>query len=110
MADQKNKFGGVIDLTTDSIKKGSRGATASYEPDLLELLRGITMTSARALTFFVVDRADYPSNDAGEISWKNERQRVGAMIRAHAHEAGIGKCSINWEPTKHFPQVSLKTT
>jgi len=60
------------------------------------------------VTFYVVDRAHYPATDEGETAWKNERQRIGAILRSHAHEAGLGKISINWEPNKHYPQVSLK--
>ena len=103
-----NRFGEILDLTKDSIQKARRGAVASFEPELLDFLRGVTATSARAVTFYVVDRADYPATDEGETSWKNERQRVGAILRSHAAEAGLGKISFNWEPTKHYPQVSLK--
>tara|TARA_B100000586_G_scaffold240563_1_gene193447 strand:+ start:82 stop:411 length:330 start_codon:yes stop_codon:yes gene_type:complete len=103
-----NKFGEILDLTKDSIQKARRGAVATFEHDLLDLLRGITATSARAVTFYVVDRAHYPATDEGETAWKNERQRIGAILRSHAHEAGLGKISINWEPNKHYPQVSLK--
>jgi hypothetical protein len=104
-----NKFGEIIDLSAgETIAKASRGAVKTFEPDLLELLRGITTTSARAVTFYVVDRADYPATDEGETAYKNERQRIGAILRSHAQEAGLGKVSLNWEPNKHFPQVSLK--
>ena len=104
-----NKFGKVIDLSAgETIAKASRGAVKTFIPDLLDFLRGVTATSARAVTFYVVDRADYPATDEGETAWKNERQRVGAILRSHAQEAGLGKISINWEPTKHYPQVSLK--
>ena len=103
-----NRFGEILDLTKDSIQKARRGAVASFEPELLDFLRGGTATSARAVTCYVVDRADYPATDEGETSWKNERQRVGAILRSHAAEAGLGKISITWEPTKHYPQVSLK--
>ena len=104
-----NKFGEIIDLSAgETIAKASRGAVKSFIPDLLDFLSGVTATSARAVTCYVVDRADYPATDEGETAWKNERQRIGAILRSHAQEAGLGKISINWEPHKHYPQVSLK--
>jgi hypothetical protein len=105
-----NKFGTVIDLSTDSIKKGARGAVKTFEPELVELLRGVTSTSARGITFYVVDRANYPANDAGETAFKNERQRVSAILRSHAREAGLGKVGIDWHPEGNYPQVSLKAS
>jgi hypothetical protein len=104
-----NPFGEVIDLTTDSIQKGSRGAVKTYEPDLVALLRGVTSTSARGITFYVVERSAYGSNDAGETAFKNERQRIGAILRSHAAEAGLGKIGIDWHPEGNYPQVHLKT-
>ena len=104
-----NPFGTVIDLSVESIKKGSRGAVKTFEADLVELLRGVTAVSARAVQFYVVDRSTYPSNDAGETSYKNERQRVSAVLRSHAREAGLGKIGIDWHPEGNYPQVSLKT-
>ena len=109
MADKSNPYGEVIDLSTDSIQKGSRGAVKTYEPDLILLLRGVTKILAMAVTFFVVTRTDYPATDAGETAFKNERQRVGAVLRSHAAEAGLGKIGIDWHPVGNYPQVSLKT-
>ena len=108
MADKANKFGGVIDLSTTSIAKAPRGAVKEYEPELLELMRGVTATMAIGVSFFTVARGDYAATDAGETEWKNERQRIGAVLRSHANEAGMGKISINWHPTDNYPQVSLK--
>jgi hypothetical protein len=71
-------------------------------------LQGVTKVLAMAVTFFVVDRATYPSTDAGETAFKNERQRVGAVLRSHAAEAGLGKIGIDWHPVGNYPQVSLK--
>jgi hypothetical protein len=110
MADKGNPYGEVIDLSAGgTIAKGSRGAVKSYEADLLDLLRGVTKVLAMAVTFFVVDRTAYPSTDAGETAFKNERQRVGAVLRSHAAEAGLGKIGIDWHPEGNYPQVHLKT-
>ena len=104
-----NPFGEVIDLSAGgSIAKASRGATKEFDSDLVELMSTITPTMAVAVTFYVVKRGEYPSTDEGETSYKNERQRIGAVLRSHADEAGIGKVSINWHPDGDYPQVSLK--
>jgi hypothetical protein len=103
-----NQFGTVIDLSKETIRRGPRGKQKEYFPDLLKLLGTLTKGTAVAITFYVVDRSTYPSTDAGETSWKNEKQRVGAILRSHAREAGFPKVGIDWEPDKHFPQVSLK--
>jgi hypothetical protein len=110
MADQKNKFGGVIDLTTQKIQKAPRGAVKEFEPELLELMGSLNATTALGLPFYTVKRADYPSTEAGETECKNERQRIGAVLRSHAEEANVGKISINWHPDGEYPQVSLKAT
>ena len=104
-----NPFGGIIDLSAgESIAKAPRGATKEFEPDLVDLMSTMTATHAIAVTGFVVKRSAYPATDAGEIAYKNERQRIGAVLRSHADEAGIGKVSINWHPEGDYPQVSLK--
>ena len=103
-----NKYGEIIDLSVDKIEKAPRGATKDLDPELVECLRGITATKAVALTFFVVKRDDFPANDDGEVAFKNERQRIGAMLRSHAYEAGVGKISLNWHPQGSYPQASLK--
>ena len=108
MADKTNPFGTVIDLSTTPIAKAPRGAVKEFEPELLELMRGVTATMAIGVSFFTVARGDYAATDAGETEWKNERQRIGAVLRSHAAEAGIGKISINWHPQGDYPQVSLK--
>ena len=115
MSEQKNKFGGVIDLTTTAIAKGARGAVKEFEPELLVLMQSLTATIAIGVSYFTVNRDDYAATDAGETAWKNERQRVGAVLRSHASEAGVGKISINWHPgdgttSGNYPQVSLKNT
>ena len=109
MSEQKNKFGGVIDLSTTPIAKGARGAVKEFEPELLGLMTSLAEKTALGLSYFTVSRDDYAANDAGETSFKNERQRVGAVLRSHAQEAGVGKISINWHPEGNYPQVSLKT-
>tara|TARA_B100000586_G_scaffold217596_1_gene164629 strand:- start:1125 stop:1457 length:333 start_codon:yes stop_codon:yes gene_type:complete len=108
MPDKTNKYGGVIDLSTTPIAKAPRGAVKEFEPELLELMRSVTATIAIGVSFFTVARGDYAATDAGETEWKNERQRIGAVLRSHAIEAGIGKISINWHPEGDYPQVSLK--
>ena len=113
-----NPFGGIIDLSDGGvIAKASRGATKEFEPELVELMSTMTATHAIAVTGFVVDRDGlkedgktriYPATDEGETAYKNERQRIGAVLRSHAQEAGIGKISINWHPEGDYPQCSLK--
>ena len=105
-----NKYGDIIDLSDGGvIAKAPRGAVKEFDPELLEFMQGITATQAVALTFFVVNRSDYAATDDGETAFKNERQRIGAVLRSHASEAGIGKISINWHPTGDYPQASLKS-
>ena len=105
----ENKFGGVIDLSTTPIAKAPRGAVKEFEPELLDLMRSLTTTTAIGVSFYTVARGDYAATDAGETEWKNERQRVGAVLRSHASEAGMGKISINRHPQGNYPQVSLKS-
>ncbi len=100
----KNKYGTVIDLSKDEILKAPRGAVKTFDPDLVDCLRQVTATHAVGLTFFVVKRADFATDEAHQ----NEKQRIGAMLRSHAQEAGLGKISINWHPDGEYPQVSLK--
>ena len=109
MADKTNPFGAVIDLSTTPIAKAPRGAVKEFEPELLNLMRSLTALIAIGVSFYTVARDAYPATDAGETEWKNERQRVGAVLRSHASEAGMGKISINWHPVGNYPQVSLKT-
>ena len=101
----ENKFGGVIDLSTTPIAKAPRGAVKEFEPELLDLMRSLTTTTAIGVSFYTVARGDYAATDAGETEWKNERQRVGAVLRSHASEAGMGKISINWHPQGNYPQA-----
>ena len=104
-----NPFGEIIDLSDGgTIAKASRGAVKEFEPELVALLSTVTPTHFARVTGFVVDRSAYPSTADGETAYKNERQRIGAVLRSHAEEAGIGKVSINWHPDEHYPQVSLK--
>ena len=104
-----NPFGGIIDLSAgETIAKAPRGATKDFVQDLLDLMSTMTRTHAIAVTGFVVKRGTYEATDAGETAYKNERQRVGAVLRSHASEAGIGKISINWHPEGDFPQASIK--
>ena len=104
-----NPFGQVIDLSKgETIAKASRGAVKEFEPELLQLMSTVTATMAIAVTGFVVARETYPASTEGETAYRNERQRVGAVLRSHADQAGIGKVSINWHPEGNYPQVSLK--
>ena len=115
---QGNPFGEIIDLSDGGvIAKASRGATKEFEAELVSLLSTMTATHAIAVTGFVVDRDGlkedgktriYPATDEGETAYKNERQRIGAVLRSHAEEAGLGKVSLNWHPVGNYPQVSLK--
>ena len=99
-----NKYGNVIDLSVDKILKAPRGAVKTFDPDLVDFIKTVTATHAVALTFFVVKRSDFATDEAHQ----NEKQRIGAMLRSHAREAGIGNISINWHPEGDYPQVSLK--
>ena len=104
-----NPYGGIIDLSKgETIAKASRGATKEYDPDLVALMSMITVKHAIAVTAFVVARDDYPNTDAGEIAYRNERQRIGAVLRSHAEAAGLPKISVNWHPEGNYPQVSIK--
>ena len=103
-----NKYGKIIDLSVDKIEKAPRGATKDIDPELVEYLQNITKGFGVTLETFVVNRDDYPATEAGQTSFTNERQRIGAMLRSHASVAGIGKISLNWHPDGHFPQASLK--
>ena len=105
---KSNPFGGLIDLSSTPIAKAARGAVRVYEEALVDLLRGCTATHGVAVTFYVVERGTFPNTEAGETSYKNERQRIGAILRSHAREAGIPKIGIDWHPEGCFPQVSLK--
>ena len=107
----KNKFGGIIDLSAgDKIAKASRGATKEFDQDLVDHLSQIDATHAVPVDHpdYIVNRADYPATEEGQTAYSNERQRIGAMLRSHALEAGVGKISINWHPDKHYPQCSKK--
>ena len=104
-----NKYGEIIDLSVDKIAKAPRGATKEYDPDLVEWLRQVTPTTAVTVKTLAVVRSKYGKSEDGEIAFKNERQRIGAMLRSHAQEAGLGKISLNWHPTGNYPQVSLKS-
>lgn len=107
--DKGNPFGGIIDLSDGGvIAKAPRGATKDFEPDLVELMSTMTAAHAIAVTGFVVKRSAFPATDAGETAYKNERQRIGAVLRSHASEAGIGKISIDWHPEGNYPQASIK--
>jgi len=104
-----NPFGGIIDLSAgETIAKASRGATKEYDPDLVALMSMVTVKHAIAVTAFVVDRGDYPNTDEGETAYRNERQRIGAVLRSHAEAAGLPKISVNWHPEGNYPQVSIK--
>jgi|TARA_Y100001949_G_C15908048_1_gene295604 hypothetical protein len=102
------KFGKIIDLSVDKIEKAPRGATKDIDLELVEYLKSITKGFGVTLEPFVVDRANYPATEDGQLAFTNERQRIGAMLRSHAVEAGIGKISLNWHPDGHFPQASLR--
>ena len=104
-----NPFGAIIDLSAgETIAKASRGATKEYEPDLVALLSMVTVKHAIAVKAFVVARGDYPNTDEGETAYRNERQRIGAVLRSHAEAAGLPKISVNWHPLENYPQVSIK--
>ncbi len=104
-----NPFGAIIDLSAgETIAKASRGATKEYDPDLVALMSMVTVKHAIAVTAFVVARGDYPNTDEGETAYRNERQRIGAVLRSHAEAAGLPKISVNWHPEGNYPQVSIK--
>ena len=104
-----NPYGGIIDLSAgESIAKASRGATKEFDPDLVDLMSMVTASKAIAVTAFVVAPATNPNTDEGETAYRNERQRIGAVLRSHAEAAGLPKISVNWHPEGNYPQVSIK--
>jgi hypothetical protein len=109
MAETKsNPFGGLIDLSSTPIAKAARGAVRVYEEALVELLRGCTATHGVAVTFYVVERGSFAANETGDLAYQNEKQRIGAILRSHAREAGLVKIGIDWHPEGCYPQISLK--
>ena len=104
-----NEYGTVIDLTTEKKQKAPRGKEKTYDEGLVAYLKAnVTKTKAVGLTSFVNLRSSFPATDAGELSYQNEKQRIGAHIRSHARAAGLVKIGIDWHPEGGYPQVSLK--
>ena len=108
MSKNDETFGEVIDLT--DVSKARRGAEATYEQGLLDLLTAaLSKGRAARVTRFAVLRAEY----ASEEEYRNAKQAKGAEIRKHFDRLVtdgtlVGKASINWDPTDGTPQVSLR--
>lgn len=104
-----NEYGTVIDLSTEKIQKAPRGKEKTYDEGLVAFLKtNLTKTKAVGLTSFVNLRSSFPATDDGDLAHQNEKQRIGAMLRSHTREAGLGKIGIDWHPEGGYPQVSLK--
>ena len=110
MADSAKDFGSVIDLT--DVSKSRRGAVATYQTGLLDLLgSALTAGKAAAVKAMAVLRSDHKSDE----DFRNARQAAAAEIRKHADKlvadgklpAGT-KVSINWHPVTGVPQVSVR--
>ena len=101
-------FGEVIDLS--EVSKARRGAEATYEQGLLDLLAdALPIGKAVAVTRYAVLRSEYPSDE----DYRNAKQAKSAEIRKHFDrlvEDGTvtGRVSINWHPVNGTPQVSLR--
>ncbi len=109
MSKSDETFGEVIDLT--DVSKARRGAEATYEQGLLDLLASaLPIGKAVRVTRFAVLRSEYSSDE----DYRNAKQSKSAEIRKHfdrlvADGTVTGKASINWDPTDGTPQVSLRT-
>ncbi len=110
MTSNADDLGGIIDL--GDVVKGRRGAVAERIPALMSLLaKACNSGKAVALHGMAVIRSTFDTDDA----FRNERQRVAAVIRAHFDAlvadgtlpAG-SRCSINWHPESGVPQVQLR--
>ena len=110
MTSNADDLGGIIDL--GDVVKGRRGAVAERIPALMSLLaQACKAGKAVALHGMAVIRSTFDTDDA----FRNERQRVAAVIRAHFDAlvadgtlpAG-SRCSINWHPETGVPQVQLR--
>ena len=110
MADTQKDFGSVIDLT--DVSKSRRGAVATYQSGLLDLLgSALSDGKAAAVSAMAVLRADYKSDE----DFRNARQAAAAEIRKHADKLATDgtlpagtKVSINWHPESGVPQVSKR--
>ena len=107
MAD--NNYGGIISL--DQLQKSRRGAEKTYDVPMLELLTLLAKNPGVIFNTLKVARADWKDAD----SFRNERQRIGAMIRSHVDhlvdtkELPDGtKIGIDWHPELSVPQVHRK--
>ena len=109
MSKSDETFGEVIDLS--DVSKARRGAEATYEQGLLDLLASaVPSGKAVRVSRFVVLRTDYDSDE----DYRNAKQSKSAEIRKHfdrlvADGTIVGKASINWDPNDGTPQVSLRT-
>ena len=103
-------YGHEIDIS--DIEKSSRGATATFEDGLLDVLEGaLADDGAAMLTAFTTKRSDY----ATKAEFQNEKQRVGALIAKHVKRlVRTGRLphgyrhSTNWHPVEDAPQVSRR--
>ena len=109
MSKSIESFGEVIDLS--DVSKARRGAEATYEQGLLDLLASaLPIGKAVVVTRFAVLRSDCASDE----EYRNAKQAKAAEIRKHfdrlvADGTVTGRVSINWHPENGTPQVSLRT-
>jgi hypothetical protein len=98
----------VINLS--EVTKAKRGATASYDADLLAALTALKKGQAIRATSLAVARDAFKDEDA----FKNAKQTVGANIRKHWHHlvdtkaVGNEKISISWDVETGAPQIFIK--
>ena len=108
MSKSDETFGEVIDLS--DVSKARRGAEATYEQGLLDLLASaLPIGKAVRVTRFAVLRTEYASDE----DYRNAKQSKSAEIRKHfdrlvADGLVTGRVSINWHPETGTPQVSLR--
>ena len=108
MSKNDEEFGEVIDLS--DVSKARRGAEATFEQGLLDLLTAaLPNGKAAAVTRFTVLRSEFPSDE----EYRNAKQSKAAEIRKHfdrlvADGTVTGRVSINWHPVTGTPQVSLR--
>ena len=111
-------------ISVDAQIKAPRGATKVFEDGLLGLLSGLILNDKACVVMhpdYCVARSAFPSTDAGEVAYSNQRQTLAGRLRSHHEElvrrkdlpAGT-RLSINWAPDDapggiaNHPQCSLK--
>ena len=108
MSKNDEEFGEVIDLS--DVSKARRGAEATFEQGLLDLLTAALPNGKAAnVARYAVLRSEFSSDE----EYRNAKQSKSAEIRKHfdrlvADGTVSGRVSINWHPENGTPQVSLR--